>query len=1095
MSGLDEDKINRERALEPQSYIVEAPAGAGKTELLTQRFLMLLARVDEPEAVVAMTFTNKAAAEMRARIWRSLLWAQHQQDATALAPHQAKTLALAQAALAHAHTRNWQLLQAPSRLRVLTMDSFVAHLVRQMPLASGGALNTTEHAQALYREAAEHTIALLDDVSYGQVVADTLGYFRNDMRRCLDLLVGMLAKRDQWLSHTTNLLTPEHINATLRQVLQNEVNITLTHIPASLQHDLMPIARFVADTLPADHALRALQDWQTPLQVTFSDLPRWQALAHLLLTQSGTARKRLGKNEGFGGDDTMTKTHKDKLQALLDVLSEAACAALHQTRRLPSALDAEDVAWVATFSKCLQLAVAQLGLVFQQRGEVDFVEVALRALQALGDADAPSDVALRLDYQISHLLVDEFQDTSQSQLTLLRALVRGWQAHDGRTLFVVGDPMQSVYRFRKAEVSLFAQVQQQGIGDVSLQTLRLSLNNRADAKLVAWINQSFALAFANSPVHYQPFQTAKPSADSAGVYLHAVLSTADSSATFLAEQEATQALTLIKSALVQDNADVAVLVRKRRHLLDLVKLLRRAGVRFQALNVEALCERQAVQDMLSLTHALHHLADRLHWLAILRAPWCGLTLADLYTLAGDDTQRTLWALMHDTTRVTSLSADGQQRLGFLREVLTAAFAQQGRQRRSRWLQETWLRLGAAHTLWSSSDVVDVQALLSCVDDLDARGQFSMPALETAASQLYAAPDNHADAQKLKLMTVHGAKGLEFDTVLVLGLGAFGNSNARESPLLVWEPVPPSGLLAAPYLPSRYRQQSAPNVYDYLSQREQARQQDEAIRVLYVACTRAKRVLHLFASARLSKSGDEVNRATGSALKTLWPSFEAAFAQATPLLSSPEVSTDVPPFTPKLRRLPVEYLSIPVTQRATSQPPSQVSSDDIADTKRQLAIDIGILCHRYLELMVREGAQAWSSARLQTCLPNMQHWLVMHGHLPDAAQQVITLLTRTLESKDGQWLLQPKRNDAFELAVCLREAGQLCYRRIDRTFIESDERWIIDYKTHAPPPNIDLAIWAMQFAPQLDSYAQVFADEAYPLRRAVFLLEKACLLML
>src|SRR5256885_15730645 len=103
----------------------------------------------------------------------------------------------------------------------------------------------------------------------------------------------------------------------------------------------------------------------------------------------------------------------------------------------------------------LKPAVAHLKVLFGERGQADFTEFAHGALAALGSVDDPSDLLLSLDQKISHVLVDEFQDTSLSQFELLTQLTSGWQQGDGRTLFLVGDPMQSIYRFREAEVSLF----------------------------------------------------------------------------------------------------------------------------------------------------------------------------------------------------------------------------------------------------------------------------------------------------------------------------------------------------------------------------------------------------------------------------------------------------------------------------------------------------------------------------------------------------------------------------------------------------------------------------------------------------------------
>ena len=129
---------------------------------------------------------------------------------------------------------------------------------------------------------------------------------------------------------------------------------------------------------------------------------------------------------------------------------------------------------------------------FASHGQADFVEIAQGALAALGTEDAPTDLLLSFDYRIRHILVDEFQDTSFTQFELLKLLTAGWQPDDGRTLFVVGDPMQSIYRFRQAEVGLFLRARRQGIGPVELEPLTLSANFRSQSGIVEWVNQAFA---------------------------------------------------------------------------------------------------------------------------------------------------------------------------------------------------------------------------------------------------------------------------------------------------------------------------------------------------------------------------------------------------------------------------------------------------------------------------------------------------------------------------------------------------------------------------------------------------------------------------
>ena len=107
-------------------------------------------------------------------------------------------------------------------------------------------------------------------------------------------------------------------------------------------------------------------------------------------------------------------------------------------------------------------------MVFRAERVIDFMELGIAAREALGQIDNPSEVAYRMDSRIEHLLVDEFQDTSRAQFELLLKLTSGWQPADGRTLFLVGDPMQSIYRFRQAEVGLFGAAEEQGIGDLLL---------------------------------------------------------------------------------------------------------------------------------------------------------------------------------------------------------------------------------------------------------------------------------------------------------------------------------------------------------------------------------------------------------------------------------------------------------------------------------------------------------------------------------------------------------------------------------------------------------------------------------------------------
>ncbi len=1104
--NLEADAYNRERALELTSFIVEAPAGAGKTELLTQRYLRLLQTVNEPEEIIAITFTNKAAAEMRLRILDSLMKAATRDKPAQ--PHKQVTYDLSLKALERSAGQDWQLIENPSRLRIFTIDSLCAHLARQMPLMSrfGSQPRVAVDATALYAQAAEQTLALLEDSAHGEVVKAALRYVDNNAGQLNNLLITMLEKRDQWLHHAQFEVDAAALRQTLRFMVEQELQAALLAIPQPLQYLLMPIAHFAASNLPDDSAVSCLKNWQAPIGMQHEMLPMWRAIADLMLTAGGEPRKEGGLNVKFGFP--ATDDGRAQKAALVQIISSVEdLTTLHRVRALPQA-DHENSGWqmIATLSQLLNLAVAQLWLVFQRSGEVDFVEIAQRATRALGDDSGedfsqPSELALKLDYQIKHLLVDEFQDTSPSQVKLLEQLTLGWQMDDGRTLFAVGDPMQSIYRFRKANVGLFIDSAEHGIGDIYLERLQLYRNNRSSPAIVEWINRTFAPIFPEhdevmqGAIHYRPFIATRDNLPQAGVAVHPVIKQPDESAEQAQQREA-EAIVRVTQAerLANPDVKIAVLVRSKKHLASLVSKLRREhkDIAFQAVEIEALEGRQVVQDLLALTHALHHRADRVHWLAILRAPWCGLNLHDMHALAGHDHASTIWALMHDNENVSRLSADGQARLKHVREILDEAYASQGRMHVSRWIRGVWLMLNGSSCLWEPGDVVDVQAFFSCLDALDRSNQFSPERMAFEITKLFAAPDSHGE--NLQMMTIHKSKGLEFDTVILPGLGASTGGNNGDKPLVLWEEVSvgqQQELLAAPYIPKGARDKETVSPYDYLEAREKERDANESARVLYVAATRVERKLHLVGVANQNAKG-EISPTKNTSLDLLWPTigpeFEAAVATTEVIL---EEIADIADFTADLVRL--QQAQIPAILQTTAPVIStNKPNNKPAASSANIDADVGTLAHRYMEIIAQQGLAAWPVSRVSALLPAMHHWLRQQGHAESLANasvaKVEQLLISTLNSAEGQWVLQSREGAAVELALMKLTGDGAKKHIVDRTFIDSGTRWIIDYKTtelSAAASVEDLKSAAESHRKQLENYAALFADEGLPLKCAIF----------
>jgi ATP-dependent exoDNAse (exonuclease V) beta subunit len=767
----------------------------------------------------------------------------------------------------------------------------------------------------------------------------------------------------------------------------------------------------------------------------------------------------------------------------------------------------------------LQQANAHLWVVFQKAGEVDFVAIAQQASWALEDEHGATDLALKLDYKISHLLIDEFQDTSPVQMKLIEQLIAGWQAHEERTLFCVGDPMQSIYRFRKADVSLFLEAQTEGINGFKLAPLQLALNYRSHPKVIDWINQAFTQVFPNKDaknhgaIRYSPFTASLGNEDGEGVNLHPLIWPAsnvgqeadgeEDGNPDLYQLEAAYVAKLIEQLKTQLNPPqkIAVLVRSRNHLQALVTEIRRhhQNLHFQALEIEPLNERQTVQDAWSLLCALMHRADRTHWLNLLRAPWCGLNLADLHALAGNGQRDSIWAAMHDEARLRQLSDDGRVRLQHVREVLAAAFACQGRLPLRRWLERTWLQLGGAQCLVEAGDNRDVQVFFDLLEKHDRSGQIDLASLEAAMKKLYAKPDSQADGS-VQFLTIHKAKGLEFDSVILPALNR--KSRADDNDLLLWEEVEVEHerhLIAAPVHSKGSKNKGLPNLYDYIKNLEKIRSNNEVVRLLYVAATRSQRQLHLIASMQKNNDG-ELKPVANSLLAALWPAVAKAFIETpeqAPLATTTK-GLDPRQFKAQLQRLPsaaYAQASLGLSPLQTPLTAIQLDAGNAAATQssplgqKDLYKDCGTLAHAYMELLAQRAGLA-SSAVAAWHKP-MRRWLMRLGHSDSMSKQgadiVMAALQTTLASQVGQWVLRNHDQAASELS--LMQVGDSGPKNhvIDRTFIEQGTRWIIDYKLGLGDEAASSAAAAEAHRPQLARYASLFADAGLPIKTAVLFL--------
>jgi ATP-dependent helicase/nuclease subunit A len=950
------DARQREQALDVRrSFIVQAPAGSGKTTLLVARFLALLKTVQQPEEVVAITFTRKAAAEMRERVLEKL--------PAELAP----------------------------RLRIQTIDALCASLTSCMPVLArfGAQPQVAEDASALYRDAATRT---LRDLS--APVARLLAHLDNNVAEATSLLADMLLRRDQWLRSTGRAPTRKELEAALEEER----------------------ARLIARA-------QALYPPATP------------ALAATLLTKEGAWRKRPAAPAEL--------VAIEGLEAALAALLRAPPAAYSETQW--EALEA--------ILALLNPAVAQLKLVFAERGAVDFTEIAHGALLALGTPEAPTDLLLSLDVRVKHLLVDEFQDTSNSQWELLERLTAGWQGDDGRTVFVVGDPMQSIYRFRDAQVGLFLHARRAGLDNVKLEPLTLATNFRSQGAIVDWVNRVFPSVLppredeSSGAVPYAPSVPFEP-ADLEGAPTLELF--ADR------EGEARRVVELLSEA----RGKTAILVRNRSHLDTIVEALQGAGLRYRAVEIEQLGEKQVVQDLVALTRALTHLADRVAWLSILRAPWCGLDLGALSSVFEGRNEHTVWELIQDDARLAPFAA-----------VLRPALENRLRGTLRDCVEGVWLALGGPACVGDATDLEDAEIFLDELERLEEAGELSdFSALSDSLAKLYALPDVEAGPAAVEIMTIHKAKGLEFDTVIVPGLDR--PPRAGRKPLFAWRALAGGRLLLAPI--DETGGDKAP-LYHYVRMLDREAEDIEAGRLFYVAATRAESRLHLLGCVKMDEDGVLKMPSRRSLLGLAWEALGDRVRL--PAQAAARPAEKASPAADELKRLASDFVLPEPPAAVAWKAPDEGREAEAPpfDWAKETVRHAGIVTHAWLQRMAEDALQGWDAKRVDALRARLVRDLEGRGVAPAERERAATLITAALKNvladERGRWLLGPHpvaRNE-YRLRNRLRSF------RIDR-YIEDAQgtRWVADYKlSEHEGGGIEAFLDAQRerYAAQLDAYAE------------------------
>lgn len=1066
---INQDMEHRQAALNPtRSFIVQAPAGSGKTELLIQRFLTLLIQVNKPEEILAITFTKKAANEMRHRVLKSLLIAANEPEPEA--QHAKQTWQLAKKVLEKDKQLNWRLINNPNQLRIQTIDSLCSYLTKQLPILShfGSQPNIATDASALYEETVNEVLTHVEtDFAWAKDVANLMIHLDNDMSKLQQLLVELLAKRDQWLSFIHFSMTDDDIKVALEHHLKTVVDECLDGFDNLLSNDikneLIAIVNYTNENLRIRQMVTDSVELTQLPTASHESLSIYQTIAKLLLTNDFTYRKQLTEKIGFPAvaqfknkdEAAYHKGMKERATLLIKRLAEteAIRSGFENIIKLPAPLYShEQWSIMRSLLTVLKIVAAQLRVTFQSYGTIDFIENTQAALFALGSDEQPTDLALALDYQIKHILIDEFQDTSYTQFQLLSKLIAGWQSDDGRTLFVVGDPMQSIYRFREADVGLFLRMRNQGIANVKLTPLTLAVNFRSTKEIVDWNNEQFqvifpdtndmatgAVTFSNSVAHGK----STTSSHLSNINVRGFINGNDN-------DESTCIINTIQTTMAaHPNESIAVLVRSRPHLREIIPALKAANINYRAIAIDPLESRVHIQDLLSLTRALLHPADRIAWLAVLRSPYCGLTLNDLHLISNFNKNNLIIANLGNAKLQESLSENGKRIVARVYPILKSQFSNRDRKNTRQHLEETWLQLGGAACLPDSAFFDDIKAYFNLITKIETENNcVNIPTLESYIDKLFATSnDNNA---KVQIMTIHSSKGLEFDTVILPKLDKKNQTDQKR--LLLWMERPLKNNSAALLLaPIHATGEESDSIYEFIQRQHKIKADHETDRLLYVAATRAKKRLFLTYQSSANES-NKVRIEKGSFLEKLWPMLEKLNAHLPLENSTRAESTPASETSKELQRLPSTWIS-PLSVLRPDEAARHYAASGF-NLKRSNAKAIGTTIHYFMEQIAAHTMQWWTSQNqhdlLITIGRQLQHFGIPRQAIDATAEHVIHTIERVINDEKGRWILQSQHDAYSEFTLTAVISGKPTNIVIDRTFIDDNNtRWIIDYKTSTP----------------------------------------------
>ena len=1005
------DIQNRIKCLELKSIIVQAPAGSGKTELLTQRFIKLLAHVNSPREILAVTFTNKAAAEMKNRITNYL------QNKTS--PKNETTKKLIDLLNKEIAKRGVTVDEIISEFNILTIDALNQQIINSTPLLSqyGYQSSIVEDPEPIYSEIIKKVIYADSNSDSIHKILHTLNIEFPQLEK---YLLELITNRDKWIHYIFDNENRDEFN---RYIQQEEEN-SLTHI-------------------------------QKLFKLNDSIHSKKKELLHFI-ESIYTKQKSIRKN--IKEEDLLFF----KLNSVSNEITNVEWPDFERFEKEYyflniSNLQQNDI--MQTLSPILKEAYARIKLYFSQNKVIDFPEITLQALLALKNESGFTDLKSYLNIKYSHILVDEFQDTNKNQLQLFEYLTHEWGPEN--TFFCVGDPMQSIYRFRQSDVRIFLDVIKNGVGKIKLNHIILSVNNRSKSRLIHWFNSRFSKVFTEQDIDHGSvqYQLCSPKIDDDSGLINFLSYSSESSS----KSSGIEAELICQQILASQHESIAVIARSRNHLKPIVSYIKKnyaKQIPINAIELESLINHQCVQDILALTLAIFDFSDRTHWIATIQSPLCGLTIKDLHILFANKDEN-IWKLIN-SEKVNELNSESQKRIKNLIKIIKIHYSSMHTAKWSEIIRELWVDLSGIKSLYIKEDIEYIDYYLRILQNFDTNEIDKEVLIKTVTETMVS--DVNSNKKAVSFLTIHKSKGLEFDHVIIPGVDKSTRPNIPS--LVNFDHMDGANINISSI---KINDDEIYSLHGYHEQKNKIREHNELKRLLYVAVTRAVNQLDLVT---------EVNQTTkkNTFLHFLWDDFYATDPQS--------VDVDAPTskyekFSPKLFNIPLSEYINDKKESLEEFSPISVKENYSIETEE---IYVGIIVHKYLEL-IHKNLTVHDYVQFIEKMLNSLKIDKSLNHKEIVGESIICI-NNIHQTESGQKILKKYDDDQCELKISVPNKDQTNYR-VDRTFLINNERWIIDYKYHKEEHNLNSL--ALNYKNQLNRYASFFND--HNIRQFIYFLKQ------